>query len=253
MESIKDTKFDVDKMIDSVIDYTELFLTGVKEVVKSGKELEEEKFMTYWCCVMDLTNILMSPQQSLFFTQLVSHLYEDGFFKSPASIKYHGNYRCGLVEHSIGVFYYMLKFYREMKDLREKYSIFDIMITALCHDLCKIGLYLEVKYDENTIPEGIKVNKEWPKFIKNNKRRSLGHGEQSIWTLKNYECRIKSEHPDREFDDIKFDVIEAIRWHMGRYDLSGYGESEYDRAKRNNKLVLVTHYADDLTSSWDNR
>ena len=40
---------------------------------------------------------------------------------------------------------------------------------------------------------------------------------------------------------------------MGQYDLSGYGEYEYDRAKRNNKLVLVTYYADDLTSSWDNR
>ena len=42
MEPIKDPKFDVDKMIDSVIDYTELFLTWVKEVVKSGKELEEK-------------------------------------------------------------------------------------------------------------------------------------------------------------------------------------------------------------------
>lgn len=47
MEPIKDPKFDVDKMIDSVIDYTESFLTRVKEVVKSGKELEEEKFITY--------------------------------------------------------------------------------------------------------------------------------------------------------------------------------------------------------------
>ena len=251
MEPIKDPKFDVDKMISEIIDYTELFLLGIKEIVKSGKELEEEKFITYWFSVMNSSN--MSMRQSLFFTHLVNYLYEDGFFKSPASIKYHGNYRCGLIEHSIGVFYYMIKFYHEMKDLREKYSIFDIMITALCHDLCKIDLYLEVKYDKNKIPEGVKLDKEQPKFIKNNKKRSLGHGEQSIWSLRNYECKIKSEHPDCEFDDIKFDVIEAIRWHMGRYDLSGYGESEFDKAKRNNKLVLVTHYADDLTSSWDNR
>lgn len=251
MEPIKDLKFDVDKTINEIIDYTESFLTGVKEVVKSSKELEEEKFITYWFSVMNISN--MSIQQSLFFTHLVNNLYEDGFFKSPASIKYHGNYRCGLVEHSIGVFYYMIKFYREMKDLREKYSIFDIMITALCHDLCKIDLYLEVKYDKNKIPEGIKLDKDQPKFIKNNKRPSFGHGEQSIWILKNYEYKIKSEHPDCEFDDIKFEVIEAIRWHMGKYDLSNYGESEFDKAKRNNKLVLVTHYADDLTSSWDNR
>lgn len=253
MEPIKDPKFDVDKMIDSVIDYTESFLTGVKEVVKSGKELEEEKFITYWFSVMNTSN--MSSQQCLFFTHLINELYETGFFKSPASIKYHGNYRCGLVEHSIGVFYYMLKFYREEKNLREIYSMFDIMITALCHDLCKIGLYfeLEFKYDENTIPPDVKLDKDQPKFIKNYKRRSLGHGEQSIWTLKNLECKIKSEHNECDVVDIKFDVIEAIRWHMGQYDLSGYGESEYDRAKRNNKLVLVTHYADDLTSSWDNR
>ena len=251
MEPIKDTKFDVDKMINEIIDHTELFLLGVKEIVKSGKDLEEEKFITYWFSVMNLSN--MSVQQGLFFTHLVNYLYEDGFFKSPASIKYHGNYRCGLVEHSIGVFYYMIKFYREMKDLREKYSIFDIMITALCHDLCKIDLYLEVKYDKNEIPEGVKLDKDQPKFIKNNKRYSLGHGEQSIWTLKNYEYKIKSEHPNCEFDDIKFEVIEAIRWHMGRYDLSSYGESEFDKTKRKNKLVLITHYADDLTSSWDDR
>lgn len=129
MEPIKDPKFDVDKMIDGVINYTELFLTEVKEVVKSGKELEEQKFMTYWFSVINASN--MSLQQSLFFTHLINELYETGFFKSPASIKYHGNYHCGLGEHSIGVFYYMLKFYREMKDLREKYSMFDIMITAL--------------------------------------------------------------------------------------------------------------------------
>ena len=42
MEPIKDPKFDVDKMINGIINYTELFLTGVKEVVKSGKELEEK-------------------------------------------------------------------------------------------------------------------------------------------------------------------------------------------------------------------
>lgn len=251
MEPIKDPKFDVDKMIDSVIDYTELFLTGVKEVVKSGKELEEKKFMTYWFSVMNSSN--MSSQQSLFFTHLINNLIEDGFFKSPASIKYHGNYRCGLVEHSIGVFYYMLKFYREMKDLRKKYSMFDIMITALCHDLCKIGLYLEVKDDENTIPPGVKLDKDQPKFIKNNKKRSLGHGEQSIWILKNLEWQIKSEYKECDIVDIKFEVIEAIRWYMGQYDLSGYGESEFDKAKRKNKLVLITHYADDLTSSWDNR
>ena len=40
---------------------------------------------------------------------------------------------------------------------------------------------------------------------------------------------------------------------MGQYDLSGYDESEFDKAKCKNKLVLIAHYADDLTSSWDNR
>ena len=44
MEPIKDPKFDVDKMISEIIDYTELFLLGVKEVVKSSKELEEERY-----------------------------------------------------------------------------------------------------------------------------------------------------------------------------------------------------------------
>lgn len=83
MEPIKDTKFDVDKMINEIIDHTELFLLGVKEIVKSGKDLEEEKFITYWFSVMNLSN--MSVQQGLFFTHLVNYLYEDGFFKSPAS------------------------------------------------------------------------------------------------------------------------------------------------------------------------
>ena len=37
------------------------------------------------------------------------------------------------------------------------------------------------------VKEVVKSDKEQPKFIKNNKRRALGHGEQSIWILKNLE------------------------------------------------------------------
>lgn len=243
--------FDLDKTLESIIDMTKVFLLETKETVKDNKELNPEDFLTYLFRILNESE--MDNSQNLFITHLINNLWEFGFFNSPASIKYHGNYRCGLAEHSIGVLYYLLKFYHEFKDIRENFSLFDIFIAGICHDLCKIGLYLEVKIDPTSIPNGMELDKEQPRFVKNYNRRSLGHGEQSVWTFKNLEYLIKTNHQECENVEIKFEVIEAIRWHMGKYDISNYGDSEFDKAKRNNKLVLLTHYADDLTSSWDNR
>ena len=76
--------------------------------------------------------------------KLLAYLLESDFFEAPASARYHSSYEGGLAEHSIKV-YECLKAYLERERVQEvygiKYSDETIAITALLHDLCKIGCY----------------------------------------------------------------------------------------------------------------
>jgi 23S rRNA maturation-related 3'-5' exoribonuclease YhaM len=70
---------------------------------------------------------------------LIHDLQGVGFFDCPASAKFHGNYKGGLLDHSINLY----------NEFRAVCKIFDlkipnesIIIACLLHDVCKIGLYV---------------------------------------------------------------------------------------------------------------
>lgn len=62
------------------------------------------------------------------------------FFSAPASTRFHGSYPGGLVFHTLNVAY-------ELRELVKFYEVDipkdSIILTALGHDLCKIGVYEE--------------------------------------------------------------------------------------------------------------
>jgi len=71
---------------------------------------------------------------------LITFLSDSDFFTAPASTKYHGAYDGGLAEHSLHVWYVLTEKNRYYSlGLSEE----AIAITALCHDLCKVGFYQE--------------------------------------------------------------------------------------------------------------
>ena len=123
------------------------------------------------------------------------------FFTAPASTRYHGSYKGGLVEHSLNV-YYCLKDYISRERVKELYNMsFDdetIAIVALLHDVCKINCYKpgtrNVK-DEKGAWQSVSI-------FEYDDKLPYGHGEKSVYIISGF-IRLTREEAF------------AIRYHMG--------------------------------------
>ncbi|BDF73044.1 hypothetical protein CE91St41_40280 [Oscillospiraceae bacterium] len=123
------------------------------------------------------------------------------FFSAPASAKFHGSYAGGLCDHSVNV-YHCLTDYLERTRVQELYGLEyppeSVAVSALLHDVCKIGCY---KAGSRNVkgPDG-----KWqavPTFFYEDKL-PYGHGEKSVYILSGF-MRLTREE------------AMAIRWHMG--------------------------------------
>ncbi len=132
---------------------------------------------------------------------LLDYLENTDFFIAPASTRYHGSFKGGLLIHSLNV-YYSLKDYlsrpRTKELYRMEYSDETIAICALLHDLCKANVYKEgfrnVKGEDGV----------WQKVptYEFDDRMPYGHGEKSVYIINGY-VRLSREEAF------------AIRYHMG--------------------------------------
>ena len=129
------------------------------------------------------------------------------FFEAPASTRFHGAYKGGLVDHSLNV-YECLKDYLERPRVREIYGLNSvseesIAIVALLHDICKVNVYRPSK-------RNVKVDGQWQSVDTFEFHDDLpyGHGEKSVYMITGF-MRLTR---DESF---------AIRYHMGF-------SSEYD-------------------------
>ncbi|MEE0965863.1 MAG: hydrolase [Bacilli bacterium] len=123
------------------------------------------------------------------------------FFTAPASSRFHGSYKGGLLEHSLNV-YDCLKDYlnrdRVKNDYGLKYSDETIAIVALLHDICKINCYEEsFRNKKNELGQWIQVP-----YYEYNDKLPYGHGEKSVYMISGY-MRLTREEAF------------AIRYHMG--------------------------------------
>lgn len=92
---------------------------------------------------------------------LIAYLLESDFFTAPASTKYHGAYEGGLAEHSLHVWHLLME---KNNYYRLGLSTEVTTITALLHDVCKIGFYAT---ETKSVLKGKKENREkqknrWP-------------------------------------------------------------------------------------------
>ena len=129
------------------------------------------------------------------------------FFEAPASTRFHGAYKGGLVDHSLNV-YECLKDYLERPRVREIYGLDSvseesIAIVALLHDICKVNVYRPSK-------RNVKVDGQWQSVDTFEFHDDLpyGHGEKSVYMITGFMRLTRGE---------SF----AIRYHMGF-------SSEYD-------------------------
>ena len=150
------------------------------------------------------------------------------FFTAPSSTRFHGAYEGGLVEHSLNV-YECLKDYLNRPRTKELYGMDytpeTIAVTALLHDICKVGFYA-VDYRNAKNEQGV-----WEKVPYYTVRDTLpyGHGEKSVYMI-------------QSFMRLTRDEAFAIRYLMV---FSGY-EDKYSvgRALEMFPLALAVNVAD---------
>ena len=166
---------------------------------------------------------------------LFSYMQQEGFFQSPSSTKWHGNYEGGLVDHCLAV---CELFKRMAVRFRLTFSSESIFIVSITHDLCKVGFY-----SKRSDGKGYTYNTEVAK---------KGHAKLSLERTKRF---------------IKLTDLEEkmIRYHMGMYGTYEWAQSkglprdrgEYSLAELTSAfqdpLVKLFYFCDDMTSQFIDR
>ena len=140
-----------------------------------------------------------------------------GFFNKPASLHFHGMRNGDLLLHSIEVG-------RQLQNLTDKLNLKweraeSPMLIGLLHDVCKCDDY---KWDGR--------KRKWSY----NRKKMEGHGEKSIYMLKDHIALTDEE-------------IVCIRYHMGAFvDKSEW--AGYTQAIHKYSNVLYAHTADMIAS-----
>lgn len=172
---------------------------------------------------------------------LVEELEDLGFFKAPASTKFHLNEDGGLVQHSLNVCKAALSMRKSMIDLDD--SLLEalpkdsVIIASLLHDTCKADIYKPtMKKEKNRFGMWCDV----PGYDVDYSNFPLGHGEKSVIVLL------------RSGFELTDDEIMAIRWHMNAWDLpfQSYDiKSNFNKAKEICPLLSLVQAADCLASN----
>lgn len=158
---------------------------------------------------------------------------ETDFFSAPASTKYHGSYKGGLLDHSLEVYAEFLKIAPVFSyDLSNNILKESATIVTLFHDVCKINTYEEsvrnVKNPETGIWESV------PCYIYSpNADPYCAHGASSVFHI--------TQHMDLDFLESM-----AIYHHMGMWDAGKY--DNIGKAYETNKLAWLLHVADEAAT-----
>ena len=172
---------------------------------------------------------------------VIERLEEQGFFKAPASTKFHLNYEGGLLEHSMNVCDMALELrevtIRKKEGLRDSLPKESVIIAALLHDVCKADIYKPaVKRQKNEHGVWCDV----PEYDVDYSNFPVGHGEKSvIWLLQN---GLK----------LTADEIMAIRWHMAAWDLAFQSpemKGNLNTARERCPLLALIQAADGLAAN----
>ena len=158
---------------------------------------------------------------------------ETDFFTAPASTKYHGSYKGGLLDHSLEVYAEFLKIAPVFNyDLSNNILKESATIVTLFHDVCKVNTYEEsvrnVKNPESGIWESV------PCYIYSpNADPYCAHGASSVFHI-------------TQPMDLDFLESMAIYHHMGMWDAGKY--DNVGKAYETNKLAWLLHVADEAAT-----
>lgn len=194
-----------------------------------GMKGKKERFMT----------LLMSTERDGIIRTL-EMLERIGFFKAPASTKFHLSKEGGLLEHSLNVCNMALDLRETVikwnPSLEERLPVDSVLIASLLHDVCKADIYkLTTKKQRNDAGEWEDV----PAYVVDHGKYPFGHGEKSVIILLQTGLKLTT------------DEALAIRWHMQAWDLpfQSYDiKGNLNKALEDCPLVQLIIAADGLAS-----
>jgi len=136
--------------------------------------------------------------------KLLDWICKSDFFEAPASTRYHLCCKGGLCKHSLNVYERLKKlvFFEYGNEYENALGVdlSEIVLIALCHDLCKANSYkVEMRNVKNDRGEWVKepFYKYSPEF------EMGGHGQKSLFIIQN--C----------VQGLTLNVCSAIVYHMG--------------------------------------
>lgn len=174
---------------------------------------------------------MKTPLADFISEDFKTYLLAEGFFRSPASTKYHGAYEGGLFDHSFAVMNFLVELSAK-NGLRWKRAE-SPFIVGMFHDLCKIDNYVEATPPEPSNPHA--TTKYVGNVYEYSKNTLLkGHGDKSIILLSQFMTLTEEE-------------IMCIRYHMGAF-VEKEEWRDYTGAVHRYANVLWTHQADMLAS-----
>ena len=152
---------------------------------------------------------------------LIEFMEVGGFYVAPCSGAHHLAKESGLLEHSLNV----LNIARKLNSALEAGIKDDtIVITALLHDLGKMGDHEKFNYIENLLKDG-KQSTAKP-YITNPSLPYIQHEVRSVMIAERFICLSEDEE-------------QAILWHNGLY-----GAFKHDIQSKETPLYMVLHWAD---------
>lgn len=149
--------------------------------------------------------------------KVLEYLDKQEFYQIPSSLSRHHNWTGGLAQHCLGV-------YDRLKKTGEDLPQDSIAIVSLLHDICKARKFYRNRHGD------------WAER-RDDELHYKGHGNRSVKLLENT-CGLHLTQAERN----------AIRWHMGGYNLPKEEMREF-YANKNNDLWRLLYNADRFNAS----
>lgn len=153
--------------------------------------------------------------------ELIECMKDGGFYESPCSGAHHLAEPGGLLEHSLNVLTLARDLARAWESTIPEESI---TISALLHDLGKMGDHGKPNYAENYLKDGSRSSAK--PYITNTNLVYIPHEVRSVLIAERY--IYLSEEEER-----------AILWHNGLY-----GQFRNDITGKETELYMIIHFAD---------
>lgn len=221
-----DKEKDLFDMSEDVSIYRQDIFVGLlaRSMFDLALEIDEEK-------IFDFINILEFEFKDL--------------LTAPASTAFHGDWKGGLLDHSYAVLEAALKsknaYWDDGTAPKKLYPLFFIL-----HDICKFNCYCIEKKNVKDPNTGKWETKDAYKTRKD--YRSSFHGSESVYRI--YELLLKYRSGELEWLENSFteNWRLAISYHMGMFDISDSGITNYRNAFQTYPEVLLMHHADMIAS-----